>query len=576
MSVNGEISNMSSLNTTGIRLGGATLPTSVPLPSFIITSYSYVWYCFNVLLIKVPGGHYVVDYIKKSINDDPYRTVIEISLVLYGIYYYLSKPQEKKSLRSNKPNLSEQEIELLIEEWTPEPLVNDSPVDMVKQGWRTTKTPVILDGGIQNHIKVSRDNDNEIYENVFNMATNNFLHLCNTSRVINKVKDVIKNYGVGACGPAGFYGNQDVHYNLKYTLSRFFGTESAILYGQDFCVAPSVLSAFTKRGDVIVADDQVSLSLQNALQLSRSTVYYYEHNNMDSLNQLLSELNAAEAREKLPALPRKFIVTEGLFHNSGDIAPLPDLVRLKLKHKYRLFIDETFSLGVLGAYGRGLPEHFGLNRADSIDVTVGSLATGLGSSGGFALGDHVMAYHQRIGSNAYCFSASLPAYTVAAASEVLDMMENDNSAVTQLHYLSEIIYDTMMNSYDALNQFIVIKSEKASPVLHLELNAQFRFDKFHYTKEDLFDTVSALQKKRSSHIVYDPYEQEETFLQSIVDEVLSKHNILITRNTFLIKHETLPIVPSLKISCNSDMDQEELRHAVENIRETIIKSCSSL
>lgn len=567
---------MSSSNTTGIRLGVSALPTSVPMPSFIITSYSYIWYCFNVLLIKVPGGHYVVEYIKKSINDDPYRTIVEISLILYGIYYYLSKPQQKKSLRSNKPNLSEQEIELLIEEWTPEALVNDSPVDMEKQGWRTDKSPVILDGGVQNHVKLSRDNDNEIYENVFNMATNNFLNLCNTTRVINRVKDVIKSYGVGACGPAGFYGNQDVHYNLEYTLSRFFGTESAILYGQDFCVAPSVLSAFTKRGDVIVADDQVSLTLQNALQLSRSTVYYFEHNNMDSLDKLLSELNAAEAREKLPVIPRKFIVTEGLFHNSGDLAPLPELVKLKLKHKYRLFIDETFSLGVLGAYGRGLPEHFGLNRADSIDVTVGSLATGLGSSGGFALGDSVMAYHQRIGSNAYCFSASLPAYTVAAASEVIDMMESDNSAVTQLHNLSETIYHTMMNSYDALSKFIVIKSEKVSPVLHLELNAQFRFDKFHYTKEDLYDTVSALQKKRSSHIVYDPYEQEERFLQSIVDEVLSKHNVLITRNTFLIKHETLPIVPSLKISCNSDMDQEELRQAVENIKDTIIRSCSSL
>ena len=209
--------------------GPSVLPASIPIPSFIATTYSYIWYCFNVLLIKIPGGHYVVDYVKKSINDDPYRTMVEIGLILYGIYYYLSKPQEKKSLRSNKPDLTEQEIELLIEEWTPEPLVNDSPLDMEKQGWRIEKIPTVLDGGIRNHIKVSRNNDNEIYDNVFNLSSNNFLNICNSERVINKVKETIKNYGVGACGPAGFYGNQDVHYNLEYTLSKFFCNESALL-----------------------------------------------------------------------------------------------------------------------------------------------------------------------------------------------------------------------------------------------------------------------------------------------------------------------------------------------------------
>lgn len=87
----------------------------------------------------------MVDYIKKFIDTDPYRTTVEIGLILYGIYYYLSKPQQKKSLRSNKPDLTEQEIELLIEEWTPEPLVNDSPIDMEKQHWRIEKIPIVLD-----------------------------------------------------------------------------------------------------------------------------------------------------------------------------------------------------------------------------------------------------------------------------------------------------------------------------------------------------------------------------------------------------------------------------------------------
>lgn len=353
------------------------LPKSIPIPAFIVTTSSYLWYYFNLVLTQIPGGQFIVSYIKKSHHDDPYRTTVEIGLILYGIIYYLSKPQQKKSLQAQKPNLSPQEIDALIEDWEPEPLVDPSATD--EQSWRVAKTPVTMEMPIQNHITITRNNLQEKYTNVFNLASNNFLQLSATEPVKEVVKTTIKNYGVGACGPAGFYGNQDVHYTLEYDLAQFFGTQGSVLYGQDFCAAPSVLPAFTKRGDVIVADDQVSLPVQNALQLSRSTVYYFNHNDMNSLECLLNELTEQEKLEKLPAIPRKFIVTEGIFHNSGDLAPLPELTKLKNKYKFRLFVDETFSIGVLGATGRGLSEHFNMDRATAIDITVGSMATALGS-----------------------------------------------------------------------------------------------------------------------------------------------------------------------------------------------------
>lgn len=550
---------------------------SIPIPGFLISFVGSLWFYFRLIVTKVPGGTYALNYMNKIIRDDPYRAAIEFSLILYGIYYYLSKPQQKRSLggQSKLSMLSKQEIDNLIEEWEPEPLVE--PIAANTCEWRLEKIPEIQDGGARNYITIKRGTgeNTETFTNVFNLVSNNFLKLSETDDVKEIAKQTIKRYGVGACGPAGFYGNQDVHYNLEYMLASFFGTEGAALYGQDFCVAPSVIPAFTKRGDIIVADDQVSISLQNALQLSRSTVYYFQHNNMDSLDELLTNLNDIERREKPPAIPRKFIVTEGLFHNLGDIAPLPRLVELKRKHKFRLFVDETFSLGVLGKTGRGLAEHFNMDRSEAIDITVGSMATALGSSGGFALGDQIMTNHQRIGSHAYTFSASLPAYTITVAARTLQILDRDNSRVTQLHKLSAAMHDFFLNGNgNDILPFIVVSSTRDSPVLHLHLGDSYRKRKFGYTRDELFQRITELQKKRTTDKFLAPYEAEEKFLQSIVDDILTRHNILISRNTFVLKQETLPIVPSLKISCNADMTESELLEACSKIRESLVRLCA--
>lgn len=231
------------------------------------------------------------------------------------------------------------------------------------------------------------------------------------------------------------------------------------------------------------------------------------------------------------------------------------------------------SLGVLGATGRGLAEHFNMERASSIDVTIGSMATALGSSGAFVLGDHVMSHHQQIGSNAYCFSASLPAYTTTAATRVLKIMDRDNSAVTRLHQLSQQLHD-FFKSDSQLSDFITVTSHERSPVLHIQLTPELRSSKFNYTAQELFETVSHLQKRCVTTKFVEPYEQEEQFLQSIVDTLLSQHGILITRNTIVLRQETLPVVPSLKVCINSNIEDSELTTACNAIKASILHYCS--
>lgn len=117
----------------------------------------------------------------------------------------------------------------------------------------------------------------------------------------------------------------DVHVQLEQDLASFLGTESAIIYSQGFSTASSVIPAFCKRGDIIVADRGVNFIIQKGLQISRSTVRWYDHNDLNSLESVLQAVDK-EMKKKRTPLTRRFIVTEGIFENDGAMIDLPKLV----------------------------------------------------------------------------------------------------------------------------------------------------------------------------------------------------------------------------------------------------------
>ncbi|OJT05698.1 Serine palmitoyltransferase 1 [Trametes pubescens] len=120
----------------------------------------------------------------------------------------------------------------------------------------------------------------------------------------------------------------DVHIQLEQDIADFLGTEAAILYSQAFSTISSVIPAFCKRGDIIVADRGVNFAIQKGLQISRCTVRWYDHNDMKSLEHVLESVEK-ECRKRKGPLTRRFIVTEGIFDHDGEMSDLPKLVRRK-------------------------------------------------------------------------------------------------------------------------------------------------------------------------------------------------------------------------------------------------------
>jgi len=164
---------------------------------------------------------------------------------------------------------------------------------------------------------------------VMNLASYNFYNLASNEAIKEKAIQTLRTYGVGPCGPPQFYGTQDVHMRTEAAIADFLGADASILYAQAYSCISSVIPAFCKRGDIIVADRAVNFSIRKGLQVSRSTIRWFEHGSMKDLEDVLSRVAAEQAKKK--QLTRRFIVTEGLFETTGECIDLPKLVCWLLK-----------------------------------------------------------------------------------------------------------------------------------------------------------------------------------------------------------------------------------------------------
>uniref|UniRef100_A0A8R1DYV2 Serine palmitoyltransferase 1 n=1 Tax=Caenorhabditis japonica TaxID=281687 RepID=A0A8R1DYV2_CAEJA len=212
---------------------------------------------------------------------DSFHYYIETLLVAVLIYVIIRNRQKRQQEKLSK-KLTERQKDELIAEWKPEPLVPETPQD------HPVLNPKYADGKMTKEVSIEG-------EKYLNMASTNFLSFIGMKRIEERAKQTIFKYGVGSCGPRGFYGTVDVHLDLEKELAKFMGCEEAVLYSYGFATVSSAIPAYAKKGDVIFVDEGVNFAIQKGLQASRSRVEYFKHNDMDHLERLLQE---QEERDK--------------------------------------------------------------------------------------------------------------------------------------------------------------------------------------------------------------------------------------------------------------------------------------
>uniref|UniRef100_A0A0A9W8M5 Serine palmitoyltransferase 1 n=1 Tax=Lygus hesperus TaxID=30085 RepID=A0A0A9W8M5_LYGHE len=365
------------------------------------------------------------------------------------VLWVLFRKSEKES-RPGKAGKSEFDI---INDWEPEPLVR--PVDGKHRGLNAPVTK----NQIAQHITVNN-------VKCLNFATHNYLGLVNHQEIEEIAVAAVRKYGIGSCGPRGFFGTVDVHLDLEERLAQFMRTEAAVVYSYGFSTIASAIPAYAKRGDICFVDEAVHFSIQKGLAASRSHIKYFRHNDMMHLEQLMNEQAVLDRKNpRKAAKTRKFLIVEGLYYKTGDLCPLPEIVGLKKRHKVRLFIDESVSFGTLGDTGRGVTDYYNI-PIEEIDLIMSSMECSLASIGGFCVGTTFVVEHQVLSGSGYCFSASLPPLLTVAATTALNLIDRSPELIKELNEKCDQLH-RLLHKSETVGKYFRISGCRLSPVKHL-------------------------------------------------------------------------------------------------------------
>ena len=261
---------------------------------------------------------------------------------------------------------------------------------------------------------ISSEQNTEVTMNgkkVLMFGSNSYMGLTNHPKVIEAAVEATKKYGTGMAGSPFLNGTLDIHKEFEAKIADYVGKEDAMLYSTGFGVNLGVVSALTGREDYIILDEQDHASIIEGRRLSFSNYLKYKHNDMASLEAQLKKCDPDKV---------KLIVTDGVFSMEGDVANLPEMVRLAKQYNATLMVDEAHGIGVFGEGGRGTCNHFGVT--DDVDLIMGTFSKSFASLGGFIATDKVVTNFLRHHSRSYIFTASITPAATAAASAAMDIM----------------------------------------------------------------------------------------------------------------------------------------------------------
>ena len=255
--------------------------------------------------------------------------------------------------------------------------------------------------------------DTTMVEGTINMCANNYLGLCNDPGVIAAAKASYDEWGYGLSSVRFICGTQVIHKDLEAAVSRFLGTDSAILYSSCFDANTGLFETLLGPEDAIISDELNHASIIDGVRLCKAQRFKYNNNDPEDLERCLKEAQGARI---------KMIVTDGVFSMDGTIADLKSVCDLADKYNALVTVDDSHAVGFIGKKGRGTPEHCGVEGR--VDIITGTLGKALGgASGGYTAGRREIIDLLRQRSRPYLFSNTLAPAIAAASLYVFKSLE---------------------------------------------------------------------------------------------------------------------------------------------------------
>lgn len=305
-------------------------------------------------------------------------------------------------------------------------------------------------------------------------CSNNYLGLANNPLVIKAVKDAVGKYGWGVGASRLVSGNMRLHEVLEGEISKLKGKEASIVFPTGYMANIGTISSLVSKGDLVICDKLNHASIIDGCRLSGADFRVYPHCDMEKLENIL---------KKSSKYSRKLIVTDTVFSMDGDIAPLPDIVRIAHKYKAMVMVDEAHGTGVFGKRGGGVVEHFNLSK--KIDIVMGTLSKVVGSLGGYVSGDEDLINFLRNKARPFMYTTALPPAVCAASIAGIKLIQKNpllrRSLWNNVRYLKKEL--------DLLNFDLIPSESPIIPILIGDAKKAVDVSKLLYKKGILIPAI---------------------------------------------------------------------------------------
>jgi glycine C-acetyltransferase len=287
-----------------------------------------------------------------------------------------------------------------------EPQLNQTLAEIRDAGLQ--KNERVITTSQQSHIQTAGAGE------VVNFCANNYLGLADHPDVIAAAHQALDRWGYGLASVRFICGTQQVHRDLENALSGFLGTDDTILYSSCFDANGGLFETLLGPEDAVISDALNHASIIDGVRLCKAERHRFQNNDMADLEEKLKATSSAR---------RRLIVADGVFSMDGVIARLAEVCDLADRYDAMVMIDDSHSVGFMGAHGRGTHEHAGV--MDRVDIITGTLGKALGgASGGYTSGRGPIIDLLRQRSRPYLFSNSLAPVIAATSIRILELIES--------------------------------------------------------------------------------------------------------------------------------------------------------
>lgn len=254
-------------------------------------------------------------------------------------------------------------------------------------------------------------------------CVNHYLGLNRHPDVIKAATEATQKFGTG-CGTSAMSGGRNsLHFQIENRISELLNKEAVLLFPTGYSTNLGAISGLVQKNDIIISDEENHASIIDGIKLSKTKKLQFKHNDVQDLER---QLKSAESNNG-----NVFVVVESAYSMSGDLSPLKEIVELKKKYGFYLYLDEAHSFGFYGEKGAGYAQSLGV--LDEVDFFVSTFSKSCASIGGFIALKEKFRTFLMCKSSAYIFQACFTPGNAATILAALDIIENEPQYARALH-----------------------------------------------------------------------------------------------------------------------------------------------